>query len=443
MDQNRTSRRSFLTLAMATPLAATALASCGGSSGPGQAAEGDATVWFLTGEPKEGIRRQSVESFNESSESGDIAVTAFQNDAYKTKIRTAIGAGQAPTLIWSWGGGSVNDWAEAGQIDDLTSWVGENPDLKDRLFDAAWIPITFDGKIYGVPHETVQPVFLYFNKKLFDQVGAQPPTTWDELMALVPVFNDAGIAPISLAGQSRWTTMMWLEFLVERVGGQEAFLAINESQPDAWSNPDVLQALTMAQDLVKANGFVNGFNSIVADQNADQALLYTDRAAMLLQGSWCYGSIKADGGEFVSNGNLGWATFPVVTGGKGDPSSTVGNPAQYYSISSDATEEQKTIAKEYLLNGVLTEEIAAAFINEGGEVPVLEGTESLIAESPDAEFLSYVYDLASNAAFFGQSWDQAISPTAAEELLNNIAQLFQLSITPQQFADNMNAVQAS
>ncbi|WP_432497374.1 extracellular solute-binding protein [Kineococcus auxinigenes] len=440
MDQNRSSRRSFLTLALATPLAATALASCGGSSGPGQAAEGDATIWFLTGAPKEEVRQQSVDSFNESSEVGDLAATAYQNDAYKTKIRTAIGAGQAPTLIFSWGGGSVRDWAEAGQIEDLTTWVEENPEVRDRLFDAAWIPGLVDEKIYAVPHETVQPVVLYTNGKLFEQVGAQPPTTWDELMALVPVFNDAGIAPISLAGQSRWTTMMWLEFLVQRVAGTDAYLAINNSQPDAWSNPDVLQALTMAQDLVRAGGFVEGFNSVVADQNADQALLYTDRAAMLLQGSWCYGSIKADGGDFVSSGNLGFQSFPVVTGGKGDGLSTVGNPAQYYSISSNATDEQKEIARAYLADGVLTEEIAQAFIEEAGEVPILKGVEDQLAEAPDGEFLTFVYEIASTAPFFGQSWDQAISPTAAEELLTNIAQLFQLSIDPQTFANNMNAV---
>ena len=41
---------------------------------------------------------------------------------------------------------------------------------------------------------------------------------------------------------------------------------------------------------------------------------------------------------------------------------------------------------------------------------------------------------------FAQSWDQALSPTAAEVLLDNIAKLFALSISPQQFANNMNAV---
>jgi raffinose/stachyose/melibiose transport system substrate-binding protein len=44
----------------------------------------------------------------------------------------------------------------------------------------------------------------------------------------------------------------------------------------------------------------------------------------------------------------------------------------------------------------------------------------------------------SNAKSFAQSWDQALSPTQAETLLDNIAKLFQLSITPDQWIDNMN-----
>ncbi len=62
------------------------------------------------------------------------------------------------------------------------------------------------------------------------------------------------------------------------------------------------------------------------------------------------------------------------------------------------------------------------------------------APSADADFLKFVYDVSSKAKVFAQSWDQALSPTAAETLLDNISKLFQLSISPQQFATNLNAV---
>ena len=59
-----------------------------------------------------------------------------------------------------------------------------------------------------------------------------------------------------------------------------------------------------------AGGFINGFSSIAADSNADQALLYTGKAAMILQGSWIYQGMKKDAADFVSSGKLGLHPLP-------------------------------------------------------------------------------------------------------------------------------------
>ncbi|MEU0911137.1 extracellular solute-binding protein [Streptomyces althioticus] len=432
------SRRTLLGLAAAVPVSA-ALAACSGSSGPGKG--GAATYWYLNGQPQEGVRAGAVDAFNKANPDTQIEDTTYQNDAYKTKIKTAIGAGQAPTIIWGWGGGTLRAYAEAGQVEDLTPWFDENPDVKKGLFPSSFGAATVDGKIYAMPCETVQPIILYYNKRVFDRVKVDPPETWGDIMALVPKFNAKGIAPFALGGQSRWTNMMWLEFLFDRIGGPEVFQAAIEGEKNAWSHPDAIKALTALQDLVEADGFVKGFSSITADSNADQALLYTDRAAMMLHGAWSYGIQQADGGDFVSSDSLGFMNFPAFEGGKGDLSNTVGNPAQYLSISAKASAEQKKIAKDFFATGILQEEEAKQWIGNGS-VPIRLGTEKLLAASDNAEFLQFTYDIASKAKVFVQSWDQALSPTAAETLLDNIVKLFQRSISPQQFASNLNAVTA-
>ncbi|WP_344742852.1 extracellular solute-binding protein [Streptosporangium vulgare] len=385
------------------------------------------------------MRTRAVERFNKANPNGQIEFTAMQNDAYKTKIKTAIGAGQAPTIIWGWGGGTLRTYVQAGQVEDLTSWFEENAAVKDRLFPSSFGAATIDGKIYAMPAETMQPIVLYYNKKVFEQVGVEPPQSWGDIMALVPKFNAAGIAPFSLGGQSRWTNMMWLEFLFDRIGGPEVFQGVFDAKKDAWSHPAAIEALTKLQDLVKAKGFIKGFSSITADSNADQALLYTGKAAMMLHGGWTYGSMSADGGDFVSGGHLGYMNFPPVEGGKGDPSNTVGNPGQYLSISSKATPEQKEIAKKFFATAVLNDEDVKEWAGTGA-VPIVNGADSAFAGAKDEDFLKFVYGIASNAKSFAQSWDQALSPTAAEVLLDNISKLFQLSITPEQFVSNMNAV---
>ena len=88
---------------------------------------------------------------------------------------------------------------------------------------------------------------------------------------------------------------------------------------------------------------------------------------------------------------------------------------------------------------MLTDAEAKEWIETGG-VPIVKSAASQLSSSADAEFLKFVYDVSSKAKVFAQSWDQALSPTAAAMLLDNISKLFQLSISPQQFATNINAV---
>jgi raffinose/stachyose/melibiose transport system substrate-binding protein len=440
VEPNRVSRRTVLGIAAGLPVGA-ALAACG-TSGPTSGGGGSgakASYWYLSVQPQEGIRTAAVDRFNKANPDSRIAPTTFQNDAYKTKIKTALGAGQAPTIIWGWGGGGLRSWVQSNQVEDLTSWFAQNPAVKNRLLPSSFEAATIDGKIYAMPCETAEPIILYYNKKVFDQVGVQPPQSWGDIMALVPKFNARGIAPFSLGGQSRWTNMMWLEFLFDRIGGAEVFQAIYEGQKGGWSHPAAIEALTKTQDLVKANGFIKGFSSITADSNADQALLYTGKAAMMLHGSWAYGIMATEGGDFVSGGNLGYMNFPLVEGGKGEPTNTYGNPGQYLSISAKASAQQKDIAKKFFATQVLSDAEIKQWVDTGA-IPVAQGIEGMLKSSKDAAWLQFLYNTAFKAKSFAQSWDQALSPTAAETLLDNIAKLFQLSISPRQFADNLNAV---
>jgi len=425
---------------------AAALAACG-SSGPGGdksssssggSGGGAASYWSLSGPPGESIRKASVDRFNKANPDSKITANFFLNDAYKQKIKTSIGAGQGPTMIWGWGGGGLKDYVAANQVEDLTSWLSENAAVKSKILDSSFGAGTVDGKVYALPIETVQPIVLFYNKKVFDAAGQAPPKTYGDILKLIPIFNSKGIAPFALAGQSRWTNMMWLEFMLDRQAGSDVFNNVFAGQAGAWSDPSVLDMLTKIQDLVKMNAFQRGFSSMAADSNADQALLYTGKAAMMLHGSWSYGIQKEKGGNFVKSGGLGWMNFPPIEGGKGDPSNTVGNPGQYLSISSKATAEAKATAKKFMSTTLVDDDEKAGWVKSGG-VPVLKNSDSLFT-GDDGQYLKDMAAIASNAKVFAQSWDQALSPVAAEKLLDNIAKLFQRQISPQAWVDSMNGV---
>ena len=197
-------------------------------------------------------------------------------------------------------------------------------------------------------------------------------------MNLVNVFNGQGVAPFSLGGQSKWTSMMWLEYLFDRIGGPEVFDAIYANKPDAWSDPAVIRAATKVQELVKANGFIG----VLLDRRRHAS---RPGAAVHRQGSNAAArrlgirGMKAAQPEFVASG-LGFGNFPTVPGGKGDPKNTVGNPANYFSISSKATEEEDG-CQGLFHRWLFTDAEVDALINSG-QVPVVKAAESKLASSP-------------------------------------------------------------
>jgi raffinose/stachyose/melibiose transport system substrate-binding protein len=440
MNGNEMKIRKLRSAALAISAAglAVSLAACGSSGPAGSNVSSDsATMWGLTG-GNQPVLQKSVDDWNQANPDKSIKLDFFANDAYKTKVRTAVGAGEGPTFIYGWGGGVLKSYVDANQVDDLTTFIKDNPQVKDRYLPSVLKNGEVNGKTYALPNNNVQPVVLYFNKDVFDKVGAQPPKTWDELMALVPKFKEAGIAPFSLGGQSKWPDLMWLEYLVERIGGPEVFANIAANKPGAWSDPAVKEALTKIQDLADAGGFINGFSSVAADSNADQALMYTGKAAMILQGGWIYQGMKKDAADFVKSGKLGYTTFPTVPGGKGDPANVVGNPSNFWSISAKATDAQKKAALDYVKDGMFTGANTDALISSGA-VPVVKGIEDKLAASPDKDFLTFVYGLAKNAPSFTLSWDQALSPAQGDAMLSNLDQIFLKKISPDQFISTMNA----
>ena len=126
-------------------------------------------MWGLTG-GNQPVLQKSVDDWNKANPDKSIKLDFFANDAYKTKVRTAVGAGEGPTFIYGWGGGVLKSYVDAGQVDDLSSFVKDNPKVKDRYLPSVLKNGVVDGKTYALPNNNVQPVVLYFNKQLFEKV---------------------------------------------------------------------------------------------------------------------------------------------------------------------------------------------------------------------------------------------------------------------------------
>ncbi|MCL6442727.1 MAG: extracellular solute-binding protein [Alicyclobacillus sp.] len=414
-------------------LSASVLSGVGVSAHAAQKA--NITLWDIQTGQSQQVVKQMIDRFNQSHPDIHVQPQWFQNGPFKQKILIAMGAHNPPDIFMGWGGGILKSYIDAGDVYDLTSAINADPQWKNRFLPSVMKPVTFSGHIYGVPYNGVQPVFFFYNKQLFRKYHVTPPKTWDQLMNAIKVLNKNGVIPITLGGKDLWPNLMYEEYLVDRIGGPEAFNAVVAGKKNAWSNPAFIKANTMIQQLVKLNAFEPGFSSVSYDNAASTSLLFTGKAAMELMGTWDFGQVLANDKAMIDQGNLGWFPFPTVPGGKGNPNDIAGNPSNYYSISKASKNPQAAVT--FLKDAVLNEQNVKDWISIGN-VPPVRGIEKDLKNAKYGDFLTFTYSLVKNAPNFQASWDQALSPAQAQELLTDLGKLFLNQITPQQLSADMN-----
>jgi len=255
-----------------------------GGGGGGGDGTGTIQVWALQDTTLNPIEKASVQRFNDGDSAGQANLQTFGNDPYKQKLRVALGSPQPPDVFFNWGGGNLKEYVDANKVEDLTSLLDGNPELKGAFIPSVLDAAKIDAKYYGIPMRGVQPVALFYNKKLFSDAGVQPPKTWNDLLSLVDTFKARGVTPIALAGSQSWTELMYAEYLLDRRGGPEVFEAIRDGKPDAWKDPAVLQAMQDIKTLVDRGAFGTNYASVGYDVGGASTLLAQGRAAMHLMG---------------------------------------------------------------------------------------------------------------------------------------------------------------
>lgn len=434
----RDTRHHWLAVTAAAAAATVTLAACGSAVGIDDAtltSSTAATMWLVTTGPSPAntIVQNLVSSFEKSHPGDTINLDFIENQSYKPDIQLAINSGAAPTIFWTWGGGTLQQYIRAGEVYPLghPSWLS---DFLPSSLDA----VTYKGQVYGVPVEGTQPVYFFYNKQVFARDHLTFPTTWNGLLSTVATLKEDGTIPISLAEGDQWPGLMYLEYLTDRIGGPGIADALQSNSPRAWANLVVTKALGDIQDLVKAGAFQNGYESLHYSGGGSDALLDSGKAAMQLMGDWDISSILGSDASFVNSGNLGMAPFPTVPGGIGKTADLAGNTASYVSIASNASAGQKKIAEEFFADELTSQAYAKAEVS-AGEVPVTTGASSLFAGQSLASYDTTIYNSVRSAPSFQYSWDQAMTPAVANTMLADLSEVFELAQTPAKFESLLNA----
>lgn len=184
----------------------------------------------------EGLNKM-IESFKEKYP--HITVEPVFQGAYPElhkKLQAAVAAKDVPAVT-NVEVASLPNFADSGVFADLTPWINRDQVATDDFSTGMLQAYAYEGKQYGFPLIVSTSVFIY-NKTLLDELGVQPPQTWDE----IEPFNKAVTKQeggkttryaISIPGWDSWYLDPWLI----NGGGQ----ILNEEGKSAVETPESLR----------------------------------------------------------------------------------------------------------------------------------------------------------------------------------------------------------
>jgi len=227
-----------------------------------------------------------IHKFEAQNPGVTIDFQTFKPTDYATALSAAMQSGKGPDILQVRAYGALQPFARPEFLVPLSDKV---PELK--TFSPQWLEgasSRTDGKVYGVPF-AVQTLVIFYNKKLLDRAGVQPPHTWDQFLAALKTLKDHGITPLANGGKEGWTLEVALGVLGPNFyGGSTFYDAVTHGQT-TFKNTAFTQSLARFAEIrpYMPQGYMG-----VAYTDMQQ-LFINEQAAMYIGGIWELGYFQS------------------------------------------------------------------------------------------------------------------------------------------------------
>ena len=295
----------------------------------------------------------------------------LENEAFKAKLPTMLQADDSrPSLFYSWGGGVMDAQTRAGFLKDISGDVGS---VQSTMAPTAVNAFKVDGKTVGLPFQAGVVSFFY-NKTLFEKAGvkAEDIKTWDDFLGAVKKLKAAGVTPIAVGAGEKWPMHFYYSYLVMRIGGEHALADAKAGKDGGFKNPTFVEAGKKLRELAALEPFQPGW---LSTKHAESTGIFADgKAAMDLMGEWLIGmqATTSASGKGLPIDDIGVLSFPIVQGGKGEATDTLGG-VNGFLVTKTAPPEAVDFLKFFS-----QEKYAKEAAETGAYIPVVKGTESAI-----------------------------------------------------------------
>lgn len=258
---------------------------------------------------KKEVKTFSVLMFTEWYKKGWEAVEAeidsrAQELGFNLEIEKIAGSQQGEQIMKTrFAAGEYPDFFEYQSAYDVEMKLGGRQQIQNidgqwtQNFDANLLGTQFysyDDSIVGMPIDPAVLVGTFYNKKVFEEVGVEVPTTWDELMAVCETLKAAGKVPFYYPGKDTWALTMVLNegFIREyaKMPEKELYEKLNSNKLHFADLELLKDALVKDKSIIDQGYVQEAFLSGTYDE--EQKALAMGDVAMIFQGTWVMDEIN-------------------------------------------------------------------------------------------------------------------------------------------------------
>ena len=274
------------------------LAACGGGSA--QDADPDKATgsvgvftWWADGSEKVGLD-SLVKIFKEQNPKlkfKNLAVAGGAGSQAKAVLAANLKSGNPPDSFQAHAGAELQDYINADQLEDLSSFYQEH-DLNKVFPDDLLDRLTVDGKIYSVPSNIHRANVVWANTAVLKKAGLDPqspPEDLDAWFAAMDKIKASGVTPLAVAGT--WTQVQLFENILLATLGPDGYNGLWDGSTD-WSSDKVAGAI---ENYKKALSYTNSDRDTLSDWGPATQLVEDGNAAYNVMGDWAEAKFAQDG----------------------------------------------------------------------------------------------------------------------------------------------------
>ena len=168
-------------------------------------------------------------------------------------MKTRLATGEMPDMFW-YNSGSL---LQTLSPDTTMLNIKDEPFVKN--LDDAWISsVSTDEGVYGVPVQTAGGGGMFYNIPLYEKVGIEVPTTWDEFLSNAQKIKDAGYVAVEQTYGDPWTSQIITLADYYNIAASDPDWAAKytENKVSFADDPVAKKSFTKLQDL-HDGGFLN------------------------------------------------------------------------------------------------------------------------------------------------------------------------------------------